>query len=134
MSSVSTVDGLLSLRSPFSVVETIDRLESLLRAKGATIFARIDHGAAAAAAGLTMRPTLLLIFGNPKVGSPVMMVAPTAAIELPFKALAWEDAAGQVWLSYNTADYIAKRHHIADEVAEALEAVARPIEAAVQPD
>ncbi|MCA9531273.1 MAG: DUF302 domain-containing protein [Myxococcales bacterium] len=128
------VDGLVSLRSPRSVGETLDRLEAALRAHGATIFARVDHAAAAAKAGLSMRPTQVLIFGNPKIGTPVMLAAPTVAIDLPFKALAWEDATGQVWLSHNTADYLAARHHIAAEVVAPLSAVSNPIAAAVAPD
>lgn len=127
------VDGLISLPSPYSVTETIDRLESQLHAMGATVFARIDHCAAAARSGLTMRPTEVLIFGNPQVGTPVMNAAPTVAIDLPFKALAWEDAFGNVWLGHNTAEYLARRHHIPAEVAEALNAVVHPIAAAVQP-
>lgn len=125
------IDGLVSLASPYSVTETIDRLVVLLRAHGATVFARVDHCAAAAEAGLTMRPTQVLIFGNPKIGTPVMLAAPTVAIDLPFKALAWEDAAGDVWLSHNTAEYLARRHHISDDVVAALAAVAKPIAAAI---
>lgn len=127
------IDGLVSLSSPCSVAETIDRPESQLRVKGATIFARLDHCAAAARSGLTMRAAQVLIFGNPLIGTPVMNVVPTVAIDLPFKVLAWEDADGKVWLSHNTAEYLALRHHIPDDVAEALEAVAHPIAAAVQP-
>ena len=126
------IDGLVRLASPYSVVETLDRLEAGLRAKGITIFARIDHCAAAADAGLSMRPAQVLIFGNPRIGTPVMKAAPTLAIDLPFKALAWEDAAGKVWLGYNSADYLARRHRIAEVVVAPLAAVAEPITAAVQ--
>lgn len=128
------VDGLVSLASPYPVTETLDRLVSVLRAKGATIFARIDHAAAAAEAGLAMRPTQLLIFGNPRIGTPVMMAAQTLAIDLPFKALAWEDDAGHVWLSHNSAAYLARRHRIADDVVEPLTAVAALIAVALQSD
>ena len=127
-------EGLVSLASPYPVAEILDRLEAVLRANGVTIFARIDHAAAAADAGLSMRPTQLLIFGNPKIGTPVMKAAPTVAIDLPFKALAWEDAAGQVWLSYNSATYLAHRHQIDERIAETLTAIANPIAAALQPD
>ncbi len=128
------VEGLVNLASPYPVGETLDRLETVLRAKGATVFARIDHAAAAAAAGLSMRPTQVLIFGNPRIGTPVMKAAPTVAIDLPFKALAWEDAASHVWLSYNSAAYLSGRHRIAGETIEPLSAIAEPIVAALQPD
>lgn len=129
----SDVDGLVSLASPFPVDQTLDRLESLLRAHGATIFARIDHCAAAADAGLAMRAAQVLIFGNPRIGTPIMNTAPTVAIDLPFKALAWEDAVGNVWLGYNSAEYLGRRHDIAREVLAPLAAIAEPIAAAVQP-
>jgi uncharacterized protein (DUF302 family) len=127
-----TADGLLSLLSPYSVGETLDRLEAVLRAKGITIFARIDHAAAALDAGLSMRPTQLLIFGNPNVGTPVMKAAPTIAIDLPFKALAWEDETGQVWLSYNSTEYLAQRHRVDTDTIQPLSAIAKPIKAALQ--
>lgn len=132
ISSKIDVDGLVNLASPYPVVETLDRLEAILHAKGATVFARIDHAAAAAEVGLSMRPTQVLIFGDPKIGTPVMQAAPTVAIDLPFKALAWEDDAGQVRLSYNNAAYLARRHEIAEEIVEPLTAVATLISAALR--
>lgn len=105
-------NGLISLKSPYGVKTTIDRLESLLKQKGMTIFKRINHTQGAKNVGLKLRPTELLIFGNPKVGTPLMQCGQSAAIDLPQKALAWEDDTGQVWLSYNNPDYIAERHNI----------------------
>jgi uncharacterized protein (DUF302 family) len=125
------IEGLVSLPSPYPVDETLDRLEAVLRAKGATIFARIDHRAGAERVGLTMRPAQVLIFGNPKVGTPVMNAAPTIAIDLPFKALAWEDAGGAVWLSCNSAEYLARRHRVPADVIRPLAAIEALIAAAL---
>lgn len=127
-----SAEGLISRPSPYPVGETLDRLEAVLRAKGVMVFARIDHGAAAARAGLAMRPAQVLVFGNPKVGTPVMNAAPTIAIDLPFKALAWEDATGRVWLSYNSAEYLARRHHVAEDVIRPLAAIEALIAAALE--
>ncbi len=118
------VEGLVTLASPYSVAETLDRLEAVLRAHGATVFARINHTAAAAASGLSMQQTEVLIFGNPKVGTPLMKTAPTLAIDLPFKALAWNDAEGHVWLAYNDINWLARRHHLPDDLAVALAGIA----------
>ena len=105
-------NGLIAQPSRYSVPETMDRLVNVLQSKGFIIFARIDHAAAAEKAGLSMRPSQLLIFGNPKGGTPLMVAAPTAAIDLPLKALAWEDANGKVWLGYNSPAWIKERHAI----------------------
>ena len=112
VSAYAGVDGLVSKPSRHSVDETINRLETVVISKGFTVFLRIDHGADAKKAGLSMRPAQLLIFGNPKGGTPLMNASPTAAIDLPLKALAWEDGDGKVWLSYNTAAYLRDRHDI----------------------
>jgi uncharacterized protein (DUF302 family) len=120
-------DGLVSIPSPHSVASTIDRLTSALEAKGMRIFARIDHRAGAEQAGETLRPTELLIFGNPKVGTPLMLCGQSMAIDLPQKALAWEDAQGQVWLSYNEPVYLAQRHRLSgceEAVAKITKALA----------
>src|SRR5215467_7706611 len=93
--------GMVHVRSHYSVPKTLERLEAALRAHGLNIFGRVDHSGEAEKAGLAMRPTQVLIFGSPKVGTPLMVAAPTLAIDLPLKALVWEDAAGEVWLSYN---------------------------------
>ena len=119
-------NGMVHLRSPYAVPETLRRLESLLQAKGVNIFARVDHSGEAEKAGLKMRPTQLLIFGSPKAGTPLMVASPTLAIDLPLKALAWEDTDGAVWLSYNTPEYLKQRHNIPDEFVKNI-AVIRPL-------
>ena len=107
-----TSDGIISQPSRFSVPETLDKLEAVLRSKNITIFGRIDHSGEAEKAGLKMPPTQVLIFGSPKSGTPIMLAAPKAAIDLPLKALAWQDAQGQVWLSYNDPEYLQQRFAI----------------------
>jgi uncharacterized protein (DUF302 family) len=110
------VDGLISILSSLDPKETMDRLEAALRTSGVTIFARIDHAAGAAEAGESLRPTELLIFGNPKGGTPLMQAEQTIGIDLPLKALVWQDDAGRVWLSYNEPAWLAKRHGLGPEV------------------
>jgi len=105
-------DGLVSVRSPYPVAQTIDRLESGAKSRGLRVFARIDHAAGATSVGKNLRPTELLIFGNPQGGTPLMECAQSAGIDLPLKALAWQDEQGQVWLGYNDPGYLAKRHGI----------------------
>ncbi len=122
------VSGLISKPSPYSVPETMDRLVAVLQAKGMTVFARIDHAAEAQKAGLALRPTQLLVFGNPKGGTPLMAAAPTAVIDLPFKALAWEDAEGKVRLGYNSPSYLKERHGI-DGKDDSLKALAAALDA-----
>jgi uncharacterized protein (DUF302 family) len=111
------------LSSPYSVPETLRRLESLLQTRGVAVFARIDHSGEAEKAGLKMRPTQLLIFGSPKQGTPLMIASPALAIDLPLKALAWEDAAGKVWLSYNTPEYLKQRHNIPDDLVKNISGI-----------
>jgi len=106
-SFVSAADGLVAVKSPHSAVATLDKLESLVEQRGLTVFARIDHAAGAAKIGQTLRPTALLIFGNPQGGTPLMQCAQTAGIDLPLKMLVWEDAQGKVWLGYNDPAYLA---------------------------
>jgi uncharacterized protein (DUF302 family) len=103
-------DGLIELKSPLAAKVTMDRLEDLVKQRGLIVFARIDHAAGAAKVNKTLRATELLIFGNPQGGTPLMECAQTAGIDLPLKALVWEDAAGQVWLGYNDPAYLAARH------------------------
>ena len=105
-------NGVIKIKSNHSVTATINRLETALHGKGMTIFKRINHAAGAEKAGLQLRPTELLIFGNPKVGTPLMICSQTAALDLPQKALAYKDESGQVWLVYNDPAYMAKRHNI----------------------
>ena len=126
-------EGLIAVKSPYSADETLDRLEEIVKERGFTVFARIDHAAGAAKAGKSLRPTAVLIFGNPKGGTALMGCVQSIGIDLPLKALAWENAAGQVWLGYNDPAYLAQRHGIADcpPVAKMSTAVAAMIQAAV---
>jgi uncharacterized protein (DUF302 family) len=103
-------NGLVHLPSRHSVDDTVQRLEALLHEKNINLFAKVDHSGEAEKVGLQMRPTKLLIFGNPKGGTPLMQAVPSVAIDLPMKALVWEDAGGKVWLTYNDPAYLQKRH------------------------
>jgi uncharacterized protein (DUF302 family) len=123
-------DGLMSQTSPHTAQDTMNRLETIVKDKGLTVFARIDHAAGAAKVGKTLRPTELLIFGNPQGGTPLMECAQTAGIDLPLKALVWTDEAGKVMLSYNDPAYLAKRHGAsacpaAENLKKALGAIAQ---------
>ena len=110
--SAHATDGLVGVRSPYSAKETMDRLEAIAKERGQTIFARVDHAAGAAKVGKFMRPTEVLIFGNPAGGTPFLECAQSVGIDLPLKALVWEDASKQVWLGYNDPTYLAQRHEI----------------------
>jgi uncharacterized protein (DUF302 family) len=114
------------------VPETLDRLESIAKAKGITIFARIDFGGDAARNSLEMRPTQLLIFGNPKARTPLMAAAPSAALHLPLKALAWEDASGKVWVSYNAPEYIGARHGLPEAMLQNIAGIKTLVEMAAR--
>ncbi len=115
--------GIVDTPSNHSVDETVRRLEEALRAKGVTLFALVDHDGEAKKAGLKMPPTRLLIFGSPKAGTPVMLAAPSIAIDLPLKILVWEDAQGKVWVSYNSLAYLQERHGVPPELRPNLAAV-----------
>jgi len=108
--------GLIDIPSNHSVDETLAKLKGILQAKGVTLFALVDHGGEAAKAGLKMRPSKLLIFGNPKAGTPLMLAAPRIAIDLPLKILIWEDAQGKVWVTYNSPVYLQERHGLPVEL------------------
>ena len=110
MTSFLTDNGVVRKPSRYSVTETLDRLEAILREKGVMVFARIDQRATAEAVGLALRPTQLLIFGDPKAGTPLMDACPSLAIDLPLKALAWEGDDGQVWFAHNSPAYLQQRH------------------------
>jgi uncharacterized protein (DUF302 family) len=111
-SQAFATEGMISIKSAHTVAVTADRLEKILVSKGMTVFKRINHAAGAQKAGITLRPTELVIFGNPKVGAPLMLCSQSVAIDLPQKALIWQDEAGQVWFSYNDPAYLALRHNI----------------------
>ena len=115
--------GLIDLPCPYPVNEAVGRLELLLQSKGIKIFARIDQQAEAAQVGLEMRPTELLIFGDPRAGTPLMNAHPSLAVDLPLKALVWEAADGQVWLSYNSPEYLAERHQLEKAPFKAVDAL-----------
>lgn len=117
-------EGLTTLSSRHPVGATIDRLEAALREKAVMLFARIDHAAGAAAVGLSLRPMVMLIFGNPQAGTPLMQAKPTIGIDLPLKILAWEDADGKVWLTYNDPAWIARRHGLTAGAAPPIQAMA----------
>jgi uncharacterized protein (DUF302 family) len=123
---------LVTKPSQYSVPETIDRIERAVTAKGMKIFVRIDHSGEAKKVGLAMRPTQLLIFGNPKGGTAFMVAKPTAAIDLPMKALAWEDEDGKVWLTYNSPELLHARHGVPAELTVQLDAVGKLMEATVE--
>jgi uncharacterized protein (DUF302 family) len=123
--------GLITHPSPYTVPETLDRLEAILHAKNITIFARIDHSGEATKAGLNMPPTQLLIFGNPQGGTPIMLAAPLAAIDLPLKALAWQDTDGKVWLSFNDPHYLQSRYGLSDEVLKPITGLETLIQQAI---
>ena len=106
------MDGLTTIQSNFGPVETMERLEAEIKARGMTVFARVNHAALAAEAGMELAPTDLILFGNPKGGTPLMQAAQTIGIDLPLKALVWQDATGKTWLSYNEPAWLAKRHGI----------------------
>src|SRR6266404_9372066 len=112
--------GLTTLRSSYGPKDTMNRLEAEVRAKGMTVFARIDHAAGARAAGLSLRPTEVLIFGNAKAGTPLMQSVQTVGIDLPLKALVWQDGSGGTWLSYNDPAWLAQRHGVSGETAAAI--------------
>jgi uncharacterized protein (DUF302 family) len=125
-------NGLIHLKSPYSVPETLKRLESVLQGKNLTVFARVDHSGEAEKAGLKMRPTQLIIFGSPQAGTPLMVASPTLAIDLPLKALAWEDVDGQVWLTYNSPEYLKQRHKVPNELVKNITGVGALLEKAVE--
>jgi uncharacterized protein (DUF302 family) len=125
-------NGMVHLSSPYTVPRTLERLESLLQKQGVMVFDRIDHSGEAEKAGLKMRPTQLVIFGSPKAGTPLMIAAPTLAIDLPLKALIWEDNAGKVWLSYNSAEYLKQRHNIPDDLVRNIAGVAALLQKVVE--
>jgi uncharacterized protein (DUF302 family) len=125
-----TSRGMVDRPSRHSVDATVERIQGILRAKGITLFALIDHSGEAVRVGMKMPPTRLLVVGKPEAGTPLMLAAPRLAIDLPLKLLVWEDAAGQVWVSTNSADYLRERHELPPDQLAALAAVDAIAEAA----
>jgi uncharacterized protein (DUF302 family) len=115
--------GPVTLPSAHSATETVDRLKALLAQKGIEVFAHIDHAVAAKMVGLSLRPTQVLIFGNPKAGTPLMLSRQSIGLDLPLRALVWEDESGKVWLAFHRVEELARRHHVAgrDEAVKALD-------------
>jgi uncharacterized protein (DUF302 family) len=133
MTSTADEDrGIVRIRSQHSVAHTVQRLQSMLKERGILLFACIDFSADAARAGLAMRPEQLLLFGNPKAGTPLMLAAPEAGLDLPLKALVWEDADGAVWIAHNDPQYVVRRHALAPLLAANLAAVEPILERAAQ--
>jgi uncharacterized protein (DUF302 family) len=128
----SAENGVVNVASIHSVSQTIDRLELLVESKQLTVFARIDFSGDAAKAGLSMPPTQMLIFGNPKAGTPLMLAAPSVAIDLPLKVLAWQDAGGRVWLSYNATEYLKRRHGLPEALLPNIAGVKALVEQAAR--
>ncbi len=119
-----SAEGLTVLQSRFGARETMDRLAAAVTAKGMSVFARIDHAGGAAAVGMALRPTELLVFGNARGGTPLMQTDQAIGIDLPLKALVYEDAAGNAWLAYNDPHFLARRHGLGAAVAQPVEAIA----------
>jgi uncharacterized protein (DUF302 family) len=122
-----SAEGLITIASDFGPKETADRLEEAIKAKNMTVFARIDHAAGAAAVGLPLRPTEVLIFGNARGGTPLMQARQTIVIDLPLKALVWQDDRGKTWLTYNDPAWLARRHGIDEQARSMIEALAAAI-------
>jgi uncharacterized protein (DUF302 family) len=125
-------EGLVQIPSGYSVGETLQRLESALATHGLQVFARVDHSGEAEKVGMKMQPTKLLLFGSPKAGTPLMVAAPTLAIDLPLKALVWEDETGKVWLTYNSPEYLRERHGVPSELINNLTGAGALMEKAVE--
>ncbi len=129
---MNTINGLVSRPTNHTVDEAVERLTGILRTKDIRLFALIDHSGEAEKIGMKMAPTKLLIFGNPKAGTPLMLAAPTLAIDLPLKILVWEDSHGKRWLSYNSPNYLKERHHLPDNLVQNIAAIEALAEAAAQ--
>ena len=125
-------NGIIDVPSRYPVPETLARLQSIVKEKGLMVFTVIDHSGEAEKAGLTMRPTQLLVFGSPKGGTPLMVAAPRLAIDLPLKALAWQDEQGKVWLSYNSPEYLQQRHGFPAELLKNIAGIGALIQKAVE--
>ncbi len=125
-------NGLVNVPSNYSVPETLDRLESIVKKHGLTVFARVNFSGDAEKVGLKMHLAQLLIFGNPKAGTPLMIASPTVAIDFPLKALAWEDANGKVWLTYNAPEYLKERHGLPEQLMKNISGIGDLVKKAVE--
>ena len=132
MTSGTPANGIVNEPSSHSVDETVGRLKATLQAKDVTLFALIDHSGEAEKVGMKMKPTKLLIFGSPKAGTPIMLAAPSSAIDLPLKILVWEDGENKVWISYNNPEYLQSRHGIPSELLQNISVVGRLASTAAQ--
>lgn len=132
LAAVASENGIVAVPSQHSVADSVSRIEAAAKARGLTIFARIDHSGEAKKAGLEMRPTQLIVLGNPKGGTPLMQARPSLAIDLPLKILVWQDAAGKVWAGYNDPAMLKQRHGLSDEQAKPLGVVGGLIAAALK--
>jgi uncharacterized protein (DUF302 family) len=122
--TLSSGKGMIDIPSNHTVDETVERVKAILEAKGVTLFALVDHSGEAEKVGMKMRPTKLLIFGSPKAGTPIMLAAPSIAIDLPLKILVWEDAGGKAWVSYNSPEFLLERHGAPRELLPNIAVVA----------
>lgn len=128
----TVANGIVNEPSSHPVDETVERLKAILQASGAVLFGLVDHSGEAAKVGLEMKPTKLLIFGNPKAGTPLMLASPSTAIDLPLKMLVWEDAAKKVWISYNSPEYLQKRHGFPEDLLPNISVVRKLASGAAQ--
>jgi uncharacterized protein (DUF302 family) len=121
--STPPANGIIDIPAAHSVDQAVEKLRSILDVKGITLFALVDHSGEAAKAGMTMRPTKLLIFGSPKAGTPLMLARPSIAIDLPLKILVWEDGQGKTWISYNSPAYLRDRHNLPSDLLQNIAAI-----------
>ena len=129
---IAQTNGVATIESHHSVAASIGRLDSLVRARGMTVFSRIDFAADAARVAMSLRPQQLIVFGNPRAGTPLMQASPVSGLDLPLKVLAWEDEQGKVWLSYNTPEYIKVRHRLSDELVKNIIGIKALVEKAAE--
>jgi uncharacterized protein (DUF302 family) len=127
-----SAEGIITKPSPHSVAETLRRLEQVVRAKGLTVFAHIDHSGAAEGVGLTMQPAHVLIFGSPRAGTPLMVASPLLALDLPLRVLVWQDGNGKIWMSYNSVAYLASRYAIPNELTGNIASIDALVDGALQ--
>jgi uncharacterized protein (DUF302 family) len=130
--AINKGNGIIDTPSNHSVDQTVEKLKGILQAKGVTLFALVDHSGEAEKAGMKMPPTKLLIFGSPKAGTPLMLAAPSIAIDLPLKILIWQDVQGKVWVSYNSPDYLQERHNLPPELLQNIAVVGKLAAKAVE--